>query len=773
VTRAAAIAIVAWLVALPARAQLSSGELRLAVTDATGLPVAASGILTSDSSQLERRFATDAGGRVVFDRLPFGVYKIAAGAAGFVAQSRVVEVRSSVPREVQLTLPLAPIAAAVDVTPHSTLLDLHRVGVSYDLAARQLREQAPSTPGRELLDLVSAQPGWLMESNGVLHPRGSEYQTLFVVDGVPMEDNRSPAFAPEPPDGAVEAVSIITGAFPAEYGRKLGGMIDVTTSRDRQRGFHGSLDIGGGTFATATGFGLASYSWNRHSLTANAGGARTARYLDPPTAANDNNTGRLGSTGLAYDGRPSTRDRLQFAVRESFASFGAPNDFVQEAAGQRQDRRNREHLAQAAWSRVASPRVLFDVRATFADLSADLWSNANAIPILVSQQRGFTRSYAKGALSAELGAHDVRIGADIVHAPVREALDYQITDASFFSRQTPGSFSFVDRRTEQSAALFAQDTIRAGPFTASLGLRWDRYSLVVDDQELSPRLGLAWAPHSPSLVLRVAYDRAFQTPAVENLLLASSPAVDQLNRRVLRLPVPASRGHFLEAGVSAAPGGAARVDATLFRRTFVDFADDDVFLNTGISFPVAFRSADIHGAELKVTLPKWRSIGATLAYSYLLGRAELPATGGLFLGAEAAEALVADRIPISQDQHHTLRTRLRYQPTLRTWTAVAVRAGSGLPVAIDDGVDVADLAAHYGANVVDRVNFGEGRIAPNFAVDVVVGYEALRAGARRLEIKGEVLNATNRLNVVNFAGLFSGTAVGAPRSAGIRARFDF
>jgi hypothetical protein len=36
-----------------------------------------------------------------------------------------------------------------------------------------------------------------------------------------------------------------------------------------------------------------------------------------------------------------------------------------------------------------------------------------------------------------------------------------------------------------------------------------------------------------------------------------------------------------------------------------------------------------------------------------------------------------------------------------------------------------------------------------------------------------VTNVTNRLNVINFAGLFSGTAVAAPRSATVGLQIEF
>jgi hypothetical protein len=76
-----------------------------------------------------------------------------------------------------------------------------------------------------------------MEANGVLHPRGSEYQTLFVVDGIPMDENRSPAFAPDlkrTRSGDVGA----HGQHPSQYGGKS-RVSGVTTNRDIRKDFMG------------------------------------------------------------------------------------------------------------------------------------------------------------------------------------------------------------------------------------------------------------------------------------------------------------------------------------------------------------------------------------------------------------------------------------------------------------------------------------------------------------------------------------------------------
>jgi outer membrane cobalamin receptor len=772
--RAAALVALLFSAAAPVRAQLAAGEVRLTVVDGTGLAIAARGTLSSDAAQTERTFETAADGSFTFDRLLFGVYRLALSSPGFAPRTELVEVRSPRPRELRIVLEVASIAASVDVTEGATLVDTHRTGVAFGVGSHDLREQQSAVPGRELLDLVNLQPGWLVESNGVLHPRGSEYQTLLVVDGLPMDDNRSPAFAPELPDAEVEAVHVITGTFPAEYGRKLGGVVDVTTSKDVRQGFHGSAEIGGGTFGTATGFASAGYGWNRSALTVSAGASRTDRYLDPPTTSNAANSGTVDGVSASFDRHATPRDRLQFGYRHSQASFQVPSDLVQEEAGQRQDRSNDEHSGQAAWSHIFSPRLLLNVRAAGTRLSADLWSNANAVPVAAFQQRGFSRAYANASISAEAGRHEIKIGGDLLHAPVHEALQYHITDPSFFDPQTAVDFAFADRRTDREQALFAQDTFRAGNLTASAGIRWDRYRFVVDDSAFSPRLGVAWYVPAADLVLRASYDRAFQTPAMENLLLASSDQVDSLSPEVLRIPVPPSRGNYVEGGVSMAVARIARLDATAYRRTFENYADDDVFLNTGVSFPVAFKGADIHGFDVKLTLPRWRGLSGFASYSYLVGRAELPVAGGLFLGAEADEALEAtDRIPITQDQRHTLRARLRYQVHPRAWTAALVKYGSGLPVEIEGDVDVDELEQHFGPEVVSRVDIEEERLHPTFSIDWGAGVEVWRRERRRLELRAEVANLTDRLNVVNFAGLFSGTALAPPRGASVRLRLDF
>jgi outer membrane receptor protein involved in Fe transport len=707
--------------------------------------------------------------------VPFGVYRLTVQRDGFAAHTAVVEVHSAVPRDIPVRLSVAVIESQVDVTATADrpLLDPGRTGVTFTIGAPQLEAHLSAVPGRRVLDLVDQQPGWLMEANGVLHPRGAEYQTLFVVDGVPMDENRSPAFAPDLQESEIQSMAVLTANFPAEYGRKLGGVVEVTTSRDARDGFHGTIDAAAGSFGAAGGSFSGTQGWARRALMIGVSAAATDRYLDPPVAENFTNSGSLAGVLAGYQDRPSDADRLHLTWQHRRSDFLVPNEIVQQAAGQRQENEGREQTGHAAWTRILGARSVLNARGMVQHLSASLRSNDGSTPVIVNHDRSFTRSYVNASLATDIGRHQFKVGGDIVSAPVNEALAYEVTDGSMVEEDTERTFSFADRRRSSEQSLYVQDTIRAGRLTASLGLRWDRYAFVVTDQALSPRLGMAWAV-TPDVVVRTSYDRVFQTPAVENLLLASSPLVDDLNPVSARLPVEPSRGHFFEGGISAALAGRARLDVTAYRRTFTNFADDDVFLNTGVSFPVAFAAADIRGLDTKLTLPTWRRTSGFVSYALLKGTADLPVVGGLFLGDEAVEELDgAGTVAITQDQRHTFRAQARYDITPRVWAAATIKYGSGLPVEMEDEVDLDELGEQYGPEILDQVDFEAGRVRSHVTIDAGLGAELWRADARRLTLRAEFANLADRLTVINFAGVFSGTAIAPPRSASLRLQYEF
>jgi Carboxypeptidase regulatory-like domain/TonB-dependent Receptor Plug Domain len=206
-------------------ARVNTGELRLKVIDSTGIGIKATVALSSEANQYFSEFTTDADGTAEIKTLPYGVYRLNVEKENFSSISKTLEIRSAIPVERTLQLAIAPINTVVQVSGAGTLIDPNLPSSIMQIGSTQIEDRVDSLPGRSVQDLVNSQPGWLYEGNAVLHPRGSEYQTQLVVDGIPLTDNRSPGFGPEIEADDLDSISIYTAGIPAEYGRKLGGVL--------------------------------------------------------------------------------------------------------------------------------------------------------------------------------------------------------------------------------------------------------------------------------------------------------------------------------------------------------------------------------------------------------------------------------------------------------------------------------------------------------------------------------------------------------------------
>jgi hypothetical protein len=767
-------------------AQSNMGELRLKVIDPSGLGAKTTVEISSQGNQYRNTFTTDDAGNLDIERLPFGVYQLKIHEAGFAEVSEAVEIRSALPTEHTIRLSLSAVSTSITVTAGATLIDPYRAGSVSRVGSETIRNRQSSLPGRSLQDLVNSQPGWLYEGNAVLHPRGSEYQTQFVVDGIPLTDNRSPGSGPEISADDVQSMAVYTSGFPAEYGRKLGGVIEINTLEDERPGFHGQAVLSGGSFDTAGAFAKGQGVWGKNTLGFSAGGSGTSHYLNPVVPQNFTNDGTTGDFSVNYERDLTAGDRLSFIVRHSLSRFQVPNELVQQAAGQLQDGNDFETMGTVSYQHTFSPDMVASVRGMVRDNASSLNSNPYSTPVIVFQHNWSREGYFNANIVMHHGVHEWKAGVESDNVFLHENLDYVITDPARFDPGTPPVFSFPDgypsagSRPDLEQSAYVQDLIHVGRWTVSAGLRWDHYQLVVNHQAVSPRLSVARYFRSVDLVVHASYDRIFQTPSSENLLLSGSPLVESLNPNVLRLPVEPSHANYYEVGLTKAFSRKFKVSANYYRRLFDNFADDDQIANTAVSFPIAFRKAILYGSEGKIDLPNWRGLSGFVSYSYMVGNVWFPVTGGLFLGDQAASALtdVTGHVPVSQDQRHTLRFRFRYQVAPRLWVAGGSEYGSGLPIAFEClttniGTCEEQALAQYGPAVVDRVNFARARVRPNLSVNISLGAEIYKSDRLKMQLQADGQNLNDRLNLLDFAGLFSGNAIAPPRSYSLRLTADF
>jgi hypothetical protein len=760
--------------ALPLRGQSNSGELRLTVVDSAGRGVRTTVQILSEGSQYRNTLRTSDEGQLDVQPLAFGIYRIDIEQPGFAPVVEAVAIRSSLPVVRAIQLRLATVNQSVTVSASSTLVDPDRSGSVSQIGSEVISHRLGSIPGRSLEDLVNSQPGWLYEGNAVLHPRGSEYQTQFVIDGIPLADNRSPGFGPAIEADDVESMSIYTAGIPAEYGRKMGGVVEVNTVQNAQSGLHGAIVLSGGSFDSAGASARGQYTAGPNTIGASASGSMTDHYLNPVVPQNYSNTGTLASFSARYQRELTQKHRFNLALWHELSRYDIPNEQVQQAAGQRQTANNIETMGAASWQHIFSPRTLAEFHGMARDNASDFGSNPQSTPIEVFQHNHFREAWFNSALTAARAHNQWKFGVESDNIFLHENFSYNITDPSQFDPATPLTFSFAGQRPELDQAAWLEDSLHFGAWNINAGLRWDHYQLLLNQQAVSPRVSISRFFSSANTVVHFSWDRVFQTPAFENILLSNSTQIESLDPSVfLRLPVQPSRGDYFEGGVTQGFSGKLRLDANYFRRDVDNYADDDQIENTAISFPIAFRKAIIYGAEGKLDVPDWHRFSGFLSYSWQVGNAWNPVTGGLFLGDNAtqAETQLTGHFPDSQDQRNTARGRLRWQVRPRFWIASGAQYDSGLPFEFDG--NPATVLAEYGQQVLDRIDFDRGRILPAFQVNASAGAVVRKTEHLDVELQADGQNLTNVLDVLDFGGLFSGNAIGPARSFSLRLNTSF
>jgi len=505
----------------------------------------------------------------------------------------------------------------------------------------------------------------------------------------------------------------------------------------------------------------------------------TDHYLNPVVPQNYTNTGTLGDFSVNYERDLTAKDRVRFIVRHELSRYELPNEQIQQANGQMQTADNIETMGIGSYQHTFSSNALTDFRTMVRDNEIGFNSNPESTPIEVFQQNFFREAYFKGTTTITHGRNEWKFGMESDNLFLNENFRYHITDPTQFDDGTPIDFSFLGNRPDLEQSVFVQDQIRLKNWTINAGLRWDHYQLLLNRHAVDPRFAISRYFPSADLLVHFSYDRVFQTPSFENILLSSSTEAESINPvNVLRLVEP-SEGNYYEAGLSKVFFGKVKLDTNYFRRLVANYADDDQIANTTISFPIAFEKAVIYGAEAKIDLPDWRRFSGFVSYSYTLGQAWFPVTGGLFLGDDVSGLLPSGHFPDSQDQRNTVRGRLRYQVNSRLWIAGGVQFDSGLPFDFqcDPSIPVSQCIAQevqtYGQRVIDRINFARGRIYPAFQVNASAGADIYKSDRMNMRFQIDGQNLNNVLNVIDFGGLFSGNAIGPPRSFAMRLTTNF
>lgn len=797
--------------------QTNTGIIRGVVTDKNNAAVAGATVrLTNAITKYVQETSTDNQGNYRLIDVPFNDYKLTVETTGFEAQSRELIVRSNLAQQVDVQLGVAPVRQEVNISATSELLEPEKTAPSTVIDRNTILHFPTSQPSRSAAAIVTTAPGWTLDANGRMHARGIEYQVQYSIDGIPITDTIADTFAGAPDPRNFRSVEVSTANIPAEYGDKLAGIVAVTSRSGLEIPQSGSVTLSGGSFSSfESSFDVGGHS-RKFGYLISAAGSTSDRFLDPPAVENFHNNGRAIKGFFKFDYTPSEKNLFRLNLFANTQRFDVPNFADQEEEGQDQRRRLNDNMAAFSWEHIFSPNLVSSFAAFQRYNAAKLRSNEATGPVFAEQSRHHSVYGLLGSVTFHKSRNTVKAGFSYTRFPVTESFTLAITDLNeLLDKQPdlpeeaqafvfPNAFFFNDHKTGWEASAYVQDHINVTRnFTVDAGVRYDSYHFLVDKDFVSPRIGVAYRIEKTRTVLRGGYNRFLQTPALENLLLSSSPDAQifspggeeamqaiarrkALKRRATNaeadtgdpdkgVPVGPSREWQVDAGFQQQLGRYVRLDTDFYYRRFKDSPDITNFLETGIVFPVSLARNRSKGIENRLDIARVGGFSGFVSYTNLHLYGFAPITGGLFLGeAIDLRERAGQRVHNEEDQRNTVVFQFMYDRLPgKFWTAFGGRHDSGYAVELEPDSSEEEFAKEFPEKVLDRVNFDQGFIKPHTVLDFSVGRDFHLNDHVSMSGQFNIQNLADRFYLITFESVFSGTTIGRPRSYSGRLSFNF
>src|SRR6266403_4246993 len=445
--------------AIPAHAQLgNSGSIDGVVKDASGGVLAGAKVEVSNPvSGFHRETTTGGDGSFHFTNVPFNPYHLVVRAAQFDSYAQDVDVRSTVPTTLQISLKVGTASTSITVEANGADL-VENDSTPHTDIDRGLFEKLPlESPSSSVSSLVTlGSPGVVADSNGLFHGLGDHAENSFSVDGQPITDQQSKVFSNQIPVDSIQSLEAVSGGPPAEYGGKTSLVIKVTT----QSGLgvtkpKGTVYSSYGSFGSVSGgFRLAfgGHTWGNFIA---AGGLNTSRFLDPPELQAIHDKGneenlfdrvdyQITGADTIHTNFQYTRSWFQTPNTIDNLNSNVPNPVVAGTTLPAQDQRAQIKTFNVApvWTRLISSTTLFTLGAFVRQDRFNYYPSANVfadgtglIPggssATLNQQRKLTNAGLRTDVSYVKGIHNIKAGATFQHTFLTENFNFGITDPVF------------------------------------------------------------------------------------------------------------------------------------------------------------------------------------------------------------------------------------------------------------------------------------------------------------------------------------------------------
>jgi hypothetical protein len=757
------------------------GSVSGTVKDPQGLAIpGANVVLANRVAQTKQETVAGEAGQFAFGNVPYGTYVLTASLTGFAPLEQIIEVRSTVPVVRDAQLGVGGVTETVHVAGEA-LLEATTVGSRVTVGAALIDQLPTATPSKQIGSMLLSAPGFIPSQNGRIHVRGSHGQIQYIVDGVSMTDEFSEAFANPLDPQYVKSAAVMTGGIPAEYGNKLAAVVDLTSRSglDEPKRAFGTATLNAGSFdAWDGGLTVGGRMNSKAGYFVSGGGSRTNRYLDPPSVDNLHNSGYAERFTAKIEFRPTNADFARVIVSKNGSRFDVPNRPVAQLAGVAGRQMLDDNSQTLTWLRQLSASSTLDVVAYRRSATAKL-DLSTGVPLAATQHRTLDHQGASAAVSYSQGQHRFKAGAQFDRNPVSEVFSVRArgtaldeSAALFDPRQGGVPFDFAGETVGSNAGLFVQDVYSPlSNLNISVGVRWDRYQLLVTETAVSPRVGVAYHVPQSGTVVRASYSRLFMPPFSENLLVSSSIEARALSPQVDAgggIDVRPERQDAYEVGVQQTLGRHARLDVAYYRKNIRNVADVDQFRDTTVTFPISVARGRAQGVETRLDVPLVGGVNGYLSLSRASMVNIAPLSGGLLLGVPLVpgEEFFADH-----DQKWQSQFGVSYEhPSRLFFVSFTGRRDSGIPFFLTDDFDPATFEDQLALTLV---NLETGRAKARTLASVLVGSRFYKKGSTNLELQAGVLNAFDTKHVLNFLSIFNGTHYGPPRTWTARLKASF
>ena len=217
----------------------TTGDIDGTVTDANNAPLpGASVTITSPALQGTRTAVTDAAGRFRFPALPGGTYTVTGALSGFTkSERRNIVVKIGGVASVPLTMTVS-VKEEVVVTGEAPVIDTAKTTIGVTGTSEQI-SRLPLA--RNFTSIATTAPGTGTDNSGGITFYGSTgLENQYIIDGVNTTGIKIGNQGKTLTNEFVQEVEVKSGGYEAEFGRALGGTINVVTKSGGNE-FHGDL----------------------------------------------------------------------------------------------------------------------------------------------------------------------------------------------------------------------------------------------------------------------------------------------------------------------------------------------------------------------------------------------------------------------------------------------------------------------------------------------------------------------------------------------------